>query len=52
MPYGGQGALELGAGDFEVLEVGDYLRNLGERPRSPEVTSVTIAYIVGEDEVE
>ena len=35
-----------------MLEVGDYLRNLRERRRSREVTSVTIADIVGEDEVE
>ncbi len=51
-PNGGQGAFELGAGDFEMLEVGDYLRDLRERRCLGEVPSVTIADIVGEDEVE
>lgn len=35
-----------------MLEVRDYLRDLGERRCSREVPSVTIADIVGEDEVE
>jgi hypothetical protein len=30
-PMGGQGTFELGAGDFEVFEIGDYLCHLGER---------------------
>lgn len=52
IPNGGDRAFELSAGYFEVLKVGYYLRDLGERRCLGEIPSVTVADIVGEDEVE
>jgi hypothetical protein len=43
---------ELGTCHLEVLEIGDYLRDLGERRCLHQVTAVAAADVVGKNGVE
>jgi hypothetical protein len=51
-PEGGQRPFELVTGDFEMLEIGDYLRYLGERRCLLEVVAVAVADVVEKNGIE